>query len=142
MRRLALALLLAAGLAGCATTAQPGGGAPGTDAPSPTGCPQLLNLTQADSGTRCVALGGSVDVVLVGLSGQEWAKPQLSADGVLRSAAIRVGGLPSYTTFAGFDAAGKGTVDITSSRSACGPPSPGSAACHAQQGWRITVTVR
>jgi hypothetical protein len=145
MRKLAPALVLLLGLTGCATAAP---GAPGpTPAPpappttSPAGCPGLLNLNQTDNGTRCVALVGSVTVALGGLPGQEWAKPQLSAGGVLENADVSFGG-PSYTTFAGYAAKGAGSVDITSSRSACPPPSPGSAGCHAQQAWRITVTVR
>ena len=149
MRTLAPALLLLLGLTGCATAA-PGapGAAPTTPATSPaptatsaSGCPQLLNLNQTDTGTKCVALGGSVNVALVGLPGQEWTKLQLSAAGVLTSVPTSFLG-PSNTTFDSYQAAGAGTVDITSSRSACPPPSPGSAGCHAQQGWRITVTVR
>jgi hypothetical protein len=88
-----------------------------------------------------VALGGSVNLLLGGLAGQEWTKPQLSKDGVLRSVPTSAL-VPSHTTFDSYEAVGAGTVDITSSRSACPPPSPGSAGCHAQQGWRITVTVR
>ena len=147
MRKLAPALVLLLGLTGCATAAP---GAPGpapappvptTAATSPTGCPALLNLNQTDTGTKCVALGGSVNVLLGGLAGQEWTKPQLSKDGVLRSVPTSAL-VPSHTTFEGYEAVGAGTVDITSSRSACPPPSPGSAGCHAQQAWRITVTVR
>jgi len=145
MRKLVPALVLLLALTGCATVA-PGAPGPAPAPPAPTtapapGCPQLLNLTQTDTGTKCVALGGSVDVALGGLPGQEWAKPQLSAAGVLEHADVSFAG-PSYTTFAGYKAAGAGSVDITSSRGACPPPSPGSAGCHAQQGWRITVTVR
>jgi hypothetical protein len=145
MRKLAPALVLILGLTGCATAA-PGAAGPASapTAASPTGsagCPQLLNLNQTDTGTKCVGLGGSVIVQLGGLAGQEWTKPQLSAAGILRSVPTSAL-VPSHTTFDSYQAVGAGTVDITSSRSACPPPSPGSAGCHAQQGWRITVTVR
>ena len=142
MRQAAVAILLLLGLGGCATTAQPGApSVPPATTTASSGCPSFLHVTQVDSGTRCVALGGSVDVALVGLPGQEWVTPQLSKVGVLRSVPTSGFG-PSYTTFAGYTAMSAGSVDITSSRSACPPPSPGSAGCHAQLGWRITVTVR
>jgi hypothetical protein len=139
MRKLAPALVLLLGLTGCATgTAQPGAPAP---APVPTatspGCPAEVTVTDVDAGaTRCVALSGTLAVLLT----QDWAPAQLSAPGVL--VAQPVTGSGPGPVDRRYLAVGTGTVDITSSRSACPPPSPGSAGCHAQQGWRITVTVR
>ena len=143
MRKLVLALTVLFGLTGCATTVQPGAPAP---APVPTGtgvggCPRVLNLSEVDSGTsRCVAVGGSVVVTLTGRPGQDWAPPELSVPGVLKSEPVSASG--SAQTIRRYTAVGPGTADITTSRSACPPPAPGAVACHAMQGWRVTVTVR
>jgi len=140
MRQLAIALVLLLGLAGCATT-QPGAPGPASASTAPTetsarGCPALVGVTVDDAGaTRCVALRGTVVVFLT----HEWAPPQLSAPGILYAVPDTDSPGPAMVSYV---AVGIGSVDITSSRTACPSPSPGSAGCHAQQGWRITVTVR
>ena len=145
---LCVALVLAPGLAlgGCATGAPspsvtvsvgPAGPPPSPTTPS---CPMGLDLNESDMGaSRCVAVGGLVLVQLHGQAGQDWSAPQTSAADVLAP------GTPSasdHVARAVFTASRTGTADITSSRSACPPPAPGSVACHAIAAFRVTVTVR
>jgi hypothetical protein len=141
---LSVALILALG--GCAT-GSPSRSAtvsvgPAGPPPSPTtnACPMGLDLIETDTGaTPCIAVGGLVLVQLHGQPGQDWSAPQTSTVEVLAP------GTPAtsdHVARAVFTARRPGTADITSSRSACPPPAPGSVACHAIQAFHVTVTVR
>ena len=157
MRRLGwlVPAMLVLGLGGCATAAPPGAPPPSGSATVPSvsatvpsvsapvaGCPATLLLNNADNGkTACVTRGGAVVVSLAGSPGQDWAPLQVSPSQVLTTVPTSVSGPPDLT-YGSYTAAAAGTVEITSSRSACAPPSPGSVACHALQSFRVTVTVR
>ena len=142
---LCVALVLAVG--GCTTgapspsiTISVGPAAP-PSSPTTSACPMGLDLTETDTGaTPCLAVGGTALVQLHGQEGQDWAVPQTSAPDVLGPAGTAT--TSEHVARAVFVAARPGTADITSSRSACPPPVPGSAACHAIQAFHVTVTVR
>jgi hypothetical protein len=144
MRLALIGVLALVTLAGCGTRVEPGApaGPPAASNTSPGACAQFRDLTQDDNGTTvCLALGGDLSVSLQGAPGQEWAQPRVTPAEVLRSTPLRYSGPPDTLAWA-YTAAAAGTADITSSRSACPPPAPGSAACHAQQAFRVSVTVR
>jgi hypothetical protein len=142
---LCAALVLA--LSGCTTGAPSHGitisAGPAGPAPTPTtsACPMGLILTETDTGaTPCIAVGGTILVELHVQDGQDWALPQTSVPDVLRPSGTAT--TSEHVARAVFVAARPGTADITSSRSACPSPAPGSAACHAIAAFRVTVTVR
>jgi hypothetical protein len=133
------AVLGAAVVSGCATGA-PGTAAPSTAATDSSGCATALMLTDEDDQTEvCVANGGTVSVSLSGAPGQDWSPVQLSGTGLTEQPPAS---RPTNGTVAVYRATGTGTADLTSSRSLCPPPSPGSVACHALQAFKVTVAVR
>jgi hypothetical protein len=139
-----LCVALVLGLGGCATGAPSGLSSAGasTTPSSLPGCPASLDVNNADNGkTVCVTRGGAVTVSLLGSPGQDWAPLQVSPAQVLTAVPISRSG-PADMTVSAYTAAAAGMADLTSSRSACPPPAPGSVACHATQAFRVTVTVR
>jgi len=129
-------------VAGCAT-AQPGAAGPSSAGPTGTSssaCATALVLTDEDNQTEvCVAKGGTVTLELTGGGGTNWSPIQLGGTGLTEQSPAS--GTTAGTT-ARYLATAAGTAQLTSSRSACPPPSPGAAACHAMQAFTVTVTVR
>jgi hypothetical protein len=129
------------GMAGCGQ-GQPGGtGASTADAsPTPAGtCPAMLSLTEADNQTSvCVATGATLELTLRSVPGQPWASPEVSSDVLTPTGTPQ----PVPDGFAVvYRAVRAGTAVITSSRSACPPPTAGAVACQALLAFRLTVQV-
>ena len=118
-------IALVALLAGCGVGVPPPA-APTTGTTTDSGCSRQVTITDADNGHEvCVAVGGTVTVNLAG----GWKPPTVTGDALVAAAG-------------GYTAARTGNAEVSSSRSACPPPSPGAAACHAVEALRVTVIVR
>jgi hypothetical protein len=108
-----------------------------------TGCGVDLRVTQIDTGrTVCLHLGGTITVVLAGSVGQQMWRPVSVTGDVLHLAAGPSSPSVSATTSDTFRAVSLGTATLTSSRSVCPVPKPGTVACLAMQGFMLTVDVR
>ena len=127
-------------VAGCATTQSGPGSSGGAAATSSSACSTAVLLTDEDNqSTVCVAQGGTVTLVLAGGPGANWAPIQLTGSGLAEQPPVIT---PTGGVSAKYRATAAGTAELSSSRSACPPPTAGMAACHALQAFKVTVTVR
>lgn len=138
-----VALLLFVG--GCGATPRDPSPAPTvsttTTAATTPACPADLVVAETDNNTSlCVTVGGTVTVTLRGGPGRAWDPVRTSADVLVPRADP---GTPSTVeiTRAGYTAVRAGSAQLTSARSACPPPSPGAAGCHAREAFTVTVRV-
>ncbi|MFC5910317.1 hypothetical protein [Streptacidiphilus monticola] len=129
--RLLLAAAVLLPLAGCASaTAAPAAVTPCTALP-PSGLPDSAgSLTEANSGTFCLPLGGRVDVFLTAHpTGDRWQRPDDSAPSVLRGTTSGIMTPPVGVTVALYTAAAPGTAVLSSDA-----PSG--------RHWQVTLVVR
>ncbi|MFD0330684.1 hypothetical protein ACFQZC_26975 [Streptacidiphilus monticola] len=128
--RLLLAAAVLLPLAGCASaTAAPAAvtlhGAAASGLPDSAG-----SLTEANSGTFCLPLGGRVDVFLTAHpTGDRWQRPDDSAPSVLRGTTSGIMTPPVGVTVALYTAAAPGTAVLSSDA-----PSG--------RHWQVTLVVR
>ncbi|MFF4898332.1 hypothetical protein [Streptomyces sp. NPDC001068] len=116
-------------------------GSPGPSGPSGSCTPLTSELTAADHGTVCVAVGGQVRLTLDGTRQRPWKAVTASGD------ALRAGNagivLQPGDASAAYTAVAPGTVTLTSSRPLCAEPTtPGGVSCKAVQEWQVTVRVK
>jgi hypothetical protein len=124
-------------------TVAPSGAGPSTNVTDATGCGVDLRVTQTDTGRRvCLHLGGTITVVLEGAVGQQMWRPIAVTGDVLDLAAGPSSPSVSLTTTDTFRAVGLGTARLSSTRSICPVPKPGTVACMAMEGFTLTVDVR
>jgi hypothetical protein len=117
---------------------------------SGSGARHTVMLTVGDNGrSLCVRPGTGVLVILRGTLGRMWAPVHASSAALMARANGQLM-LQAGVTGAYFVAVQPGTVVLSSARPGCAgaagatasPPSPGTARCGAERGFRVTVVVR
>src|SRR5690242_16060017 len=137
---IALGLAAPVGLvAGSPATARP------ACAPRPAG--SAITLAATDNGRAvCAHRGERIDVVLqVDVSQapepEQWWQP-VTLDGSSLTVLPQTKMAMRGTTLASYSATAHGTATLTSYRSLCAAPKPGTVSCMAMAAWSVRVTVR
>ena len=108
---------------------------------------QVITLSVADNGLAvCAHRGQRIEVVLQvdpdrNPAPEQWWRP-VDLTGNALTALPQTKMATRGTTLASYSAAAHGRASLTSYRSLCAPPQPGSASCMAMQSWSVTVQVR